>query len=262
MSGWCFSWPVRTQLRIRADRAARDRLRIVIGELRQLREDAGLPQASVARAAGLTRSHLSMIEAGSREPSWQVLARLAAVLGADVGVRLFPVVGPQMRDRFQAPIVEALLRLLPPRWSRAVEVPVQRPARGFIDCVIADREAQRIVSIEAQSEIRRLEQQIRWALDKSESLPSSDLWPLLAGGVPRPPIHRLLLLRSTTTTREVARTFAATLGAAYPARPADVHAALLDPARPWPGNGIVWARVDRGVATILPGVPRGVAIGR
>jgi transcriptional regulator with XRE-family HTH domain len=253
---------MRTRLQVTADRAADERLRVLVGELRRLREDAGVGQATVARHAGIARSHLSMIEAGNREPSWAVLTRVAAVLGADLGMRLFPTGEVRLRDRFQAPMIEALLCLLPDRWSRAVEVAVHRPARGFIDCVISDRNSPNIVSIEAHSEIRRLEAQIRSAIDKSASLPSSDLWPFLTLGSGRSPIHRVLLLRSTVANREIARSFATTLAAAYPARTADVHAALLDPDRPWPGNGIVWARVDRGTATILPGVPRGVALGR
>jgi DNA-binding XRE family transcriptional regulator len=183
-------------------------------------------QAAVARHAGITRSHLSMIEAGTRAPSWPVLTRIAAVLGSDLSVRLFPGREPRLRDRFQAPMVEALLKMLPDRWSRAVEVAVHRPARGFIDCVISDRDMPRIVSIEAHSEIRRLEALIRSAIDKSESLPSSDLWPFLSAGTARPPIHRVLLLRSTAANREIARSFAATLSAAYPARTAEVVAAL------------------------------------
>lgn len=249
-------------MQVVADRAADERLRGIVGDLRRLREDAGVGQAAAARHAGITRSHLSMTEAGTRAPSWSVLTRIAAVLGSDLSVRLFPGGAPRLRDRFQAPMVEALLKMLPGRWSRAGEVAVHRQVRGFIDCVISDRDRPRIVSIEAHSEIRRLEALIRSAIDKSESLPSSDLWPFLSAGTARPPIHRVLLLRSTAANREIARSFAATLSAAYPARTAEVVAALLDPDRAWQGSGIIWARVEQGEATILPGVPRGVTVGR
>src|SRR5688500_6702018 len=173
---------MRTRLQVVADRAADERLRTIVGDLRRLREDAGVSQAAVARHAGITRTHLSMIEAGGRYPSWSVLSRIAAVLGTDVSVRLFPGAESRLRDHFQAPMVEALLRMLPDRWSRAVEVAVHRPARGFIDCVLSDRERPNIVAIEAHSETRRLEAQIRWAFDKSASLPSSTLWAVLAAG--------------------------------------------------------------------------------
>jgi hypothetical protein len=76
-------------------------------------------------------------------------------------------------------------------------------------------------------------------------------------------ISRVLLLRSTGATRAIARDFAETLRAAYPADPAAIHAALLDPRRRWPGNGILWVNVDGANASILSGSPRGlVALGR
>jgi hypothetical protein len=40
-------------------------------------------------------------------------------------------------------------------------VPVERPVRGVIDLVLVHRERPLVVAVEAHSEIRRLEQQIR-----------------------------------------------------------------------------------------------------
>jgi hypothetical protein len=154
-------------------------------------------------------------------------------------------------------MLEAFLRLLGPRWRQAVEVAVHRPVRGIVDAVILDRAARRIVAIEAQSELRRLEQQIRWAQSKAEALPSSAL---CDPGDP-PAISQILLLRSTLATRELARTFAATLAAAYPADPAELLRAIADPSAPWPGSGIIWVRLHGSDATILPGRPRGVPAG-
>ena len=67
-------------------------------------------------------------------------------------------------------MIEALLTLLPSDWERYVEVAVTRPVRGVIDVVLARPAAGRIVSLEAHSEIRRLEQQLRWATEKSDAL--------------------------------------------------------------------------------------------
>ncbi|MFL5725234.1 MAG: helix-turn-helix domain-containing protein [Chloroflexota bacterium] len=249
----------RTKLQLRADRTAVERLRMLGVELRQLREDAGASKAAVAAVAGIDPSHLRLIEAGKRDPSTVVLTRIAAALGADVSTRLFSNAGPVIRDRFQARMVEAFLRSLPRHWSRSVEVAVQRPVRGVIDLVISDRRACRIVSIEAQSELRRLEQQIRWSQAKTDALPSSAIWPFLeASFVERPQVSRILLLRSTTATREVARTFTSTLAAAFPADPIELRRALADPTVQWPGSGVIWVRVEGREATILGGWPRGV----
>lgn len=213
----------------------------------------------MAKIAGIHPSYLALVERGAREPSGAVLGRIGAALGADVSLRLYPSTGPPIRDRLQAPMVEALLRDASPRWLRFPEVAVFRPARGVIDLVLGDPPTCCVVSVEAHSDIYRLEQQIRWAGEKSDSLPSSTIWPGIERRSPGPPrIHRLLLLRSTTRTRELARTFAATIGAAYPADPVAIREALADPTRPWPGNGILWVRVEAGKAVLLERRPRGV----
>ena len=221
---------MRTQLQIGADRAATAARRSLGADLRHLREDAGLSKAAVARAAGIDPTWLGDAEDGRRGVSIEVLSRVSAALGSDLGLRVFPNTGPSIRDRFQAPMIEALLGVVSPAWERHVEVGVHRPVRGVIDLVLASPPLGRIVTVEAHSDLRRLEQQVRWAAEKSDALPSSTVWSALTiGGVVAAPPSRILLLRSTTTTRVLARTFAATLAAAYPANPADVLAALGDP---------------------------------
>lgn len=249
----------RTKLQVQADRRAEEGIRALGTEIRRLREDAGLPKAVIARVAGIDPTHLRLIEEGQRDASAAVLARIAAALGADFSRRLFPNGGPPIRDRFQARMVEAFLRELSPEWSQSVEVAVHRPIRGVIDAVLGHPAGRHVVALECQSELRRLEQQLRWAFTKSEALPSSAVWPFLAPDPAGPPaISSILLLRSTAATRELARTFRQTLAAAYPVEPADLQLALADPKLPWPGSGIIWVRLDGTKATILPGWPRGV----
>jgi hypothetical protein len=48
---------------------------------------------------------------------------------------------------------------------------------------------------------------------------------------------------------------------AYPARTNDVIEALTGEAT-WPGDGIVWMRLEGGIAELLRYPPRGVALGR
>ncbi|HSL33312.1 MAG TPA: helix-turn-helix transcriptional regulator [Candidatus Limnocylindrales bacterium] len=250
--------PFRTKLQIRADRRAEEGVRMLGAEIRHLREDAGLPKTIVARLAGIDPTHLGLIEAGRRDASAAVRERIAAALGAESSTRLFPTGGPPIRDRFQARMLEAFLRELPANWRPFLEVAVNRPVRGVIDAVLADSVARRLVSLEAQSELRRLEQQIRWATAKSEALPSAAGWPFMPSVDEPPVISSILLLRSTTSTRELARTFASTLAAAYPADPVVLQRALVDPTVPWPGSGILWVRLEGPHAIVLPGWPRGV----
>lgn len=241
-------------------RRARTRLirESIGGEFRRLREDAALSQAAVAKSVGISPGHLCGIERGASEASTAVLVGIADVLGADLSVRAYPNTGPRIHDRIQSRIVEHLLGAVRPRWRTFVEVPVTRPARGYIDVVLADQADPLYVATEVSSEVRRLEQHLRWAQDKASSLPSAALW---SGAPPGAEVSRLLVLRSTRNTRDLAQRFPATLGAVYPARASDVFAAVCGDGE-WPGPGVLWARVEGEMVTLLDRPPRGVAFGR
>lgn len=253
---------IRTSTRTKIGRLARDLRRQIGSEICRLRLDANLTQRALAAAADIDQGYLSQIESGIREPSLAVLLAVGDVLGADLVVRLYPTTGPRVHDRTQAAMIEALFSVLHKRWKRHVEVPVRRPARGFIDAVLADPFRGLVVAVEAQSQIRRVEQQLRWSADKSESLPSAAAWPMLTPAeLPQPAISQLLLLRSTRTMREIARSYQSTLEAAFPAKAVDIRRSLIDGA-PWPGSGIIWVAVEGGAGRVLDHPPRGVALGR
>ena len=240
-------------------RRARD-IRTRIGsDIRQMREDSGATQRELSDAAGIDHGFLSLIERGLREPSITALTAIANALGADASIRLFPGAGPRLRDPLQARIGEALLRILNPRWDRMLEVPVVRPARGFIDLVLLDRPPTVAICTEIQSELRRLEQLIRWANEKALALPSAPFWDRIGE---TPSIERLLVIRSTRSNREIATRFAETLGVAYPGRTSDVYRALTTADSAWPGPTLLWADVRGDLTTILDRPPRGVAVGR
>jgi transcriptional regulator with XRE-family HTH domain len=237
------------------------RLRIRIGDdIRRLRLDAGLTLTELGSATGIHRSHLARIEAGVASPSLDALVAIGVALGADLSLRYFAGAGPRLVDRFQAPMVERFLQTLDPRWSVRLEVPVLTPARGVVDAALLDRVTPTAVAAEFQSELHRVEQQLRWNTEKAEGLAERLAEDRSVGGAPN--VSRLLVLRSTSTTREIARRYEATLRTAYPARTRDVIEALTSPSCPWPGPGIAWMRVEGGVATLLDGPPRGVRLGR
>lgn len=238
-------------------RRHRETVRSIGRDLLRVRTDAGATQRQVANLAGIDRSHYSRIEAGTANASVETLTSISAALGADLSVRFYPGTGPRLTDRHQARMIEVLLRRLHPIWRAHLEVPVVRPARGVIDVVLERGPDDLLIAAEAYSELRRLEQQIRWSAEKAASLGSSDL----VGPGPLPTVSRLLVLRSTATTRELARQFQATLHAAYPARTCDILAALVD-GSPWPGAGIAWIRIDGDRIELLAGPPRGVPLGR
>ena len=228
-------------------------------EIRALRLDSGVSLRDVAAATGLHPSHIARIEAAKAHASVEALTAISIALGADLGIRLFAGSGPRLVDRFQAAMVDSFVRVLHPRWSVRLEVPVLTPARGVIDAALSDQSAALAVAAEFQTELRRLEQQIRWSNEKADGLAARLTQE--AGSGPAATVSRLLVLRSTTTTREIARRYETTLATAYPAPTADVVRALTGTAE-WPGAGIVWLRIEGGVAALLPGPPRGVSLGR
>ena len=222
-------------------------------ETLRLRLDAGVSLRDLADVTGIDIAHLSRIERALTHPSLDVLARIGVALGADLSTRFYSGAGPRLHDRFQAPMIDALLRSLAPRWIPRLEVPVPGRTRGVADVVLTDRPHRLLVVGEAQSEFRRIEEGLRRLSEK-----------VVAFATDRADGHavsRLLILRSTEATREIARRYAATLATAYPARTAEVVDALTGDA-PWPGDGIVWMRLERGVAELLPRPPRGVRLGR
>ena len=214
--------------------------------------DAGVSRAELARCAGIDRAHLLRIEGGVASPSLDSLVAIGACLGAEAGIRLFPTGGPRLHDRFQAPMVEALIRSLGPGWRPTPEVAVAA-ARGVIDLVLTRAVDRCTVACECHSEIRRLDLILRRAAEKAAALGSR-----FADG---PSPSSLLVLRSTESTRAIARSYQSTLAAAFPARTADAVASLIGNA-PWPGAAVVWMDVRDGTGRLLEGPPRGVLLGR
>lgn len=230
--------------------------RSIGADVTRLRLDAAATTSRLAETAGLDRSFVGRIEAGLANPSVETLVALSIALGADMTVRFYPGSGPRLTDRHQARMIETLLRRLAPGWTPHIEVAVSRPSRGVIDTVF-ERPAERLLVVaEAYSAVGRLEQQIRWSAEKAAAIGSSVLGPR-----PEWTVSRLLILRSTAANRDLTRSFAATVHAAYPARTRDAVRALVE-GGPWPGDAIVWVRIDGEKVALLDGPPRGVSVGR
>jgi transcriptional regulator with XRE-family HTH domain len=259
----------RTKLQRSGHARAREQQHAIAAEVRRARDDAGLSQRRIAYAAGVSQGTLSEIETGEVEPTLEVLARIAAALGGEISVRINPGTGPLIRDDIQAAMVQALLPSLHPRWKRFLEVAVHQPVRGVIDLVMHDPDEPALIAGEAQSELRRIEQQVRWSKAKADALATGgarELAEVLASYKAReagtsPTVSRVLLLRSTRATRHIVATYADLLAAAYPAKHTEVIAAMTGTA-PWPGPGLAWMDVSNGTASLRHEPPRGIRLGR
>jgi len=226
--------------------------------IRRMRLDANVSVAALSRATGIDAAYLGRIEAGQARPSTEILIAIGVAIGADLSLRYFPGNGPRIHDRIQAPMIEALLGSLHPRWWSDLEVPVTQPARGVIDAVLRDARSGIVIATEVQSDLRRLEQQIRRGREKAEGLAARLRMPPGRGG---PVVSQLLVLRSTARTRELARLYAETLRAAFPARSEDACRSLTSDFD-WPGAAIIWMHVHGATATVMRFPPRGVELGR
>jgi len=250
--------PTRNSARTANGRRTRRVLAVSVRDLDRMRADGGLSIRQLADAAKVDPGYLSLILRGARQPTIGVLVAVASALGADMSIRAYPTTGPVIHDRIQARIVEELLRFAAPTWIRYVEVPVFRPARGFIDVVFGSTALATIVATEVESRIDRLEQQLRWAQEKAASLPSAEMWGQGAGDQA---ISRLLVLRSSAANRAIVDRFTAVLATGYPARSAEAYDSL-GTGSPWPGPAILWADVSGDVVRIRDRPPKGVAVGR
>jgi transcriptional regulator with XRE-family HTH domain len=237
------NWRMTSRKQAAARRRSGAVARNVAEDLRRLREDCGVSQRTLAAASGVPQSVISRIESLTEIASIETYARLAAGLGADLSIRVYPNTGPALRDRHQARIIEAAAAMTGAAWKTFLEVGVRQPVRGWIDAVLVRRDAALIVAAEIESAPHRLEQVLRWAGAKADALPSSSGYPF--GITDRQPvIERLLILRDTEGTRRLAADFQTTVRAAYPGDPWQALASLSTGAS-WPGSSLLWARESR-----------------
>jgi transcriptional regulator with XRE-family HTH domain len=239
-----------TTIAERAAKRAADRAHErLVEDLDRACRDGGVTGRELARASGVDAAFVARILRGTERPTLDTYARLAIPLGLDLATRLYPNTGPLIRDRHQGGMLELLLRTLTPRWVPYTEVAVRRPSRGWIDIALHDSRERLLVASELQSELRRLEQTIRWHAAKADALPSWDGFAQLGDGLT---LSRLLVVRRTRATRTIATEFARQLRVAYPAHPDDALAALSGDT-PWPGPSLVWMSLDRGGLRFVSG---------
>jgi len=109
-------------------------LRIFMGkELRIARVSGGLTQQRAAARAGVSQAFVSLVERGLRTPSWEVGCRLAAAVGCELSLRLYPAEGVGLRDSGQMELAEAIAAAAHPRWRLRLEDPVGDGSRRAVD---------------------------------------------------------------------------------------------------------------------------------
>jgi Helix-turn-helix. len=207
-------------------------------EICEIRLRAGISQAALARAIGVSRSVVCRMEKGNPEVSARIRAHAVSALGGDFRIAVYPGGAPLIHDAAHAGIVEAVLRVCGPGWRPTLESPVPGPGRRSTDIRLdrldpLDRQGD-IVLMEVETHVRAFEAIIRACAEKRAAV--ADTHSAAAG----PRIHVVLVLPPTRHHRALASAHPGIVAAAFPAGHDSMARALANPDIPWPGDGILW----------------------
>jgi transcriptional regulator with XRE-family HTH domain len=121
-------------------------------EIRVARVSLGKSQAVVAAQAGISRAAWTRYEHGDRSvPSWDVAARMAAAVGLDLVIQLFPS-ERILRDAAHVELLRDLRSTLGPRWAWRYEVRIgPGPDQRAWDAVAEHRTSRVKLRIDAET---------------------------------------------------------------------------------------------------------------
>jgi transcriptional regulator with XRE-family HTH domain len=192
-------------------------------ELRRARQQHGLSQTVVGRAAGLSPSQVSRIErAQTKYLSIRQAARLLSVVGLELSARAYPA-GPPIRDAAHLALLDRFRARIGPGVLWRSEVPVGRPGdRRSWDTVIVVAGVR--IAVEAETRPRDVQELQRRLASKHRDDPSIS--------------SVILLLSDTRHNRAVVRDHGEALRAGLPL-PASAILAALGAGRDPVGSGIV-----------------------
>lgn len=162
--------PSRLRLIDGAERRSQSILRALADEIRNARLAAGVRQADVARAAGISQPQLSRLEhAKLPSVSLPVATRLAAAVGLDVSIRCYRSDRSSLRDVAHTKVIERLRAEVSPLFGWKLEAPV-RPAtddaRAF-DVLL--RGVGFRIGVEAETRLRDVQALVRRLALKQEA---------------------------------------------------------------------------------------------
>jgi transcriptional regulator with XRE-family HTH domain len=200
--------PVRHRASQRGARRGHDELDRLLREAEEARVAAGLSYAALARALGLSKSHVARIlRRGVTDVGVIRVAQVLAVVGLELTARAHPV-APPVRDAASVALLDRLRTRLSPACVCRTEVPVlELPATGFVDLRAWD------LAIDGPGWTARLDAETRLgdvqALQRRIALKQRD------GRVS----CVILLVSRTRHNREVIRAAEASLRAQFPISP-------------------------------------------
>jgi len=135
---------------------------------RLARVAVGMTQEHVATLAGVSQEFVSAVERGVRAPSLEIGARIAAAVGYELSVRLYPAAGVGLRDSGQVALIEGITAQAARVWHARIEVPVADGDRRAADLIMQGFDE--ILHVEAEGGLVDLQAQVRAAQLKREAL--------------------------------------------------------------------------------------------
>jgi transcriptional regulator with XRE-family HTH domain len=186
-----------------------------------MRLSAGLTQGAVARAAGLSQSHVSRVERGQRVSlGIGELSRHAAALGLRLSVKVYPE-GPPVRDAAQLRVIRRLRTDVGEPFSWRTEVLIGGPGDYRAWDVMLDGPGS--VGIDVETRLRDMQ-----AIQRRCEAKWRD------SGV----VRTILVVADTRHNRAVLRDHRAALFSTFPADTSEIRRALRQGRLP-ERNGIV-----------------------
>ena len=202
-------------------------------ELRVARAAAGLSQSSVAERAGLAQTMVSRIERGCGTAALETLARVAAAVGHDLSVRLYPATGISLRDSGQLSVAAAVGGRAHASWTVRLEAPIGADRdRRAADMLLLGASA--VVHVEIERRIVDLQAQLRAAQLKRVALAERH----------SAPVRLVIALPESPHARAMLRAHGDALRLALPLSSRRIWAALASGADPG-GDGLLWVRPAR-----------------
>ena len=206
---------------------------------RKVRLELRLTQGAVADAAYVSRGYVAAIEAGTANPTLDVVERIGTVLGLEADLVLRPptLIEPaRQRDLVHArsiAYVERRLRAAGWETAREVEI-VQARSHGWIDIVAFHPRSESLLVIEIKTrlvDLGSVERQVGWYARAASDVARRTGW------MPRRIVTWLLVLASAEVDRVIAINNQL-LGAAFPMRAREMLEWLSDGRHPLTSRGL------------------------
>jgi transcriptional regulator with XRE-family HTH domain len=201
-------------------------------EFRIARISVGLTQRSAGFLAGVSQPFVSQVERGIRSPSLEVAHRLAAAIGHDLAVRLYPASGTRLRDSGQLALLEQITRQAALTWHARMEVPIADGDRRAADLIL--RGPAEILHIEAEGGLADLQAQVRAAQLKRTALAARL----------EMPVRLVVALPDRRSIREIVASHQALVSRTLPMSSACIWRNIRTGA-PLGGDGILFVRVPK-----------------